>query len=73
MDPQVLQAPRPGKFTRSAGYAEHAAPESMRAYLDILRKERRWIDSDIAWLEDLLAERCRQIQRGEWPPAASDA
>lgn len=51
-------------------FQAHAAPEAIRAHLIELRRKRSTIDGDINKLEQLLIERTRQMQRGEWPPEA---
>lgn len=54
-------------------YAAHASPESIRALLTAERAERRRVDRRIAWLEDLLVQRSREVEAGAWPAKATDS
>ena len=50
-------------------FAEHASPESIRAELEIARKNRdRW-QRRIDWLSRLRDDRDKQIEAGTWPTA----
>lgn len=49
------------------GFARHAAPGAIEAYLRHARKAERAATAERLWLETLLAERRRQVDAGEWP------
>jgi hypothetical protein len=51
--------------------ARAAAPEAIKAHLDEARGEKRRAETQIAWWEELLVRRCREVAAGEWPPAAA--
>ena len=49
-------------------FRQHASPESIRYHLQRAQANRdRW-QREVNQLEELLAERLGQIERGEWPP-----
>jgi hypothetical protein len=50
-------------------FAAHAHPTAIELALRAEKAERRRVDSRIAWLEDLLARRNREIAEGTWPTA----
>lgn len=49
------------------GFRRHAAPESIRAHLHEWQEANARLARQIRALEDLLAERETEIERGEWP------
>ncbi len=60
-----------GAWRRRYGpqFPDHAAPEAIRANLDQAYEAQREAQQEIQWLSELLVRRCREVQRGEWPPA----
>lgn len=50
------------------GFEKHASPEAILWHLKSAHGRRLVAESDIRWLEKLLAERSRQVVAGEWPP-----
>lgn len=71
-----MTAPDSGRIPyRDPRYAKHAAPQSIRAYLQLAMARQRQADRVVAWLAALLVEREEQVERGQWPPppAAEDA
>lgn len=58
------------KLRGHKGYAEHAAPENIKARLDEAIAAERKIHLEIMWLTGLLVTRSRQVAAGEWPPRA---
>lgn len=51
-------------------YREHAAYQSIDAYLDDWRKAHDQLGKRIEALQALRDERALQVLQGEWPPAA---
>lgn len=49
-----------------AGFAEHAAPEAISAYLASATAERRSLDRYIVKLQDLLERRTAEQAAGTW-------
>ena len=51
----------------SAGFRVHAAPEAIDTILADWVAARNRLDRQITAMEELLAEREKQIKNGEWP------
>lgn len=49
-------------------YAKHAAPQAIEHRLRLARRYAADANRKVRRLEDLLAERRRQVEAGEWPP-----
>lgn len=54
-------------ITNREGYAKHAAPESIEAYIKKARANLTRAQEEYNWLRELWFDRQDQIREGTWP------
>lgn len=60
------------RITNRRQFAEHASPEAIESRLMKTQGQRRRLDSQISWLEELLVRRTAERNAGTWPAQASE-
>jgi hypothetical protein len=63
---------RTARALSESEFAEHAGPDSIRAYLRDATQARAALNRHIAWLVALSVERAEQVLTGTWPVASDE-